>query len=316
MAFAGFHCLLLSVSLLGVLPCSSLHLGERGGKELGEQLGAKVLAADDEVAADAGQNGGKSTFQSSYAEALTAKEMVLVNPAVSKVLQQSNGLAQQLVDKDGLCERRWSSQCPDGWMSTGDGQCAAPSSYGGSCKKVQSFDSLTTAEKQQIAEECKAPWPCEDACSEGHDYSELCPEGWHNAGTGFCEAPADFEAKCATSYNFAEMDLRTRQELAETCGFHWKCQGSCQQDFSKACPDEWSDVPMNPGMCMAPATYTGICSFSISTAGMTADQKAAFARKCAARFPCLDSGAAAPAGAAAHNASPIPDGAVDESGHI
>ena len=28
----------------------------------------------------------------------------------------------------------------------------------GSCKKVQSFSGMTTAQKQQLAEECKAPW--------------------------------------------------------------------------------------------------------------------------------------------------------------
>lgn len=309
MALAGLrHCLLCW--LLCALPCCSLRLGEPGGSALGEQLGGKLLAADDEVAADASQNGGKSTFQRSYADTLTSKETVLVNPAVSKVLQQANGLAQSLVEKDGLCERRWASECPDGWTLTGDGQCAAPTSYGGSCKKVQSFNALSAAARQRTAEECKAPWPCEDACSGGHDYSELCPEGWHDDGTGFCEAPAGFDTKCATSYDFAEMDLRMRQELAQTCGFQWKCQGSCQQDFSKACPDEWQEVPMNPGMCMAPATYTGICSFSVNTTGMTADQKAAFARKCAVKFPCLGLGAAAAAGAGSHNAGPMPDGPV------
>ena len=31
--------------------------------------------------------------------------------------------------------------------------------------------------------------------------------GWHDDGTGFCEAPAGFDTKCATSYDFAEATL-------------------------------------------------------------------------------------------------------------
>merc|ERR1719162_158977 len=45
------------------------------------------------------------------------------------------------------------------------------------------------------------------------------------------------------SAKHAQMNGLKYQELAQTCGFHWKCQGSCQQDFSKACPDEWLEVP-------------------------------------------------------------------------
>lgn len=312
---AAFPRRFFGLMLLLAFPASARSLGGPAGKQLGENLGAKVLAADDEVKADAAQNGGKSSFQSTYAETLTSKEMVLVNPAVNNVLQQANGLAQNLVAKDGLCERRWASECPDGWAVTSDGQCAAPSSYGGACKKIQSFHGMSVAEKQQVAEDCKAPWPCEDECQDGHDYGELCPAGWHDDGNGFCEAPGDFKTPCATSYDFAEMDLRTRQELARTCGFQWKCQGSCQQDFSKACPEEWVEVPMNPGICTAPATYAGICSFSVNTASMTVDQKSAFAQKCAARFPCLGAEDAGATGAVLPGGGePLPEGPLDSAG--
>ena len=36
--------------------------------------------------------------------------------------------------------------------------CFIRSASPGACKRVQSFDSLSVAEKQQIADECKAPW--------------------------------------------------------------------------------------------------------------------------------------------------------------
>merc|ERR1719291_819061 len=44
---------------------------------------------------------------------------------------------------------------------------------------------------------------------------------------------------------------------------------------------------MNPGICMAPATYAGVCSFSINTTDMSGGQKRDFARKCLVQFPCL-----------------------------
>ena len=68
-----------------------------------------------------------------------------------------------------------------GWTLAGQDQCIAPAAYGGTlyscihtaviimvwtvhcsttgaCKRVSSFSGMTLAEKQQIAEECKAPW--------------------------------------------------------------------------------------------------------------------------------------------------------------
>lgn len=279
-------------------------------REVGQQVGANIREANQEVAAEAGQNGGKSDFQTAYAQTLTAKEMVLVNPEVSKVINKVNRLAGSLVEKDGLCERRWEAKCPDGWVLAGNSQCVAPAAYGGACKRVQSFDSLSVAEKQQIADECKAPWPCADDCSEGRDYSELCPQGWTNAGGGFCEAGAGASTDCAASYDFAEMDLKTKEELAKTCGFNWKCNAACDQDFSQTCPDGWNEVPLNPGMCTAPATYAGACSFGVNTAQMTHQQRAAFGAKCAVSWPCLGSGGAAAAGSASQAGAFLPDGPV------
>jgi len=40
---------------------------------------------------EVGQNGGKSDFQDSYADTMASKEMVLVNPEVSKVIRQATG---------------------------------------------------------------------------------------------------------------------------------------------------------------------------------------------------------------------------------
>lgn len=292
-----------------------LRVGQPSGREVGEEVGANLRAADQEVAAEAGQNSGKSEFQRSYGQTLTTEEKVLVNPAVTEVVAKVNQLAGTLVERDGLCERRWEAQCPDGWAVAGNSQCVAPAAYGGACKRVQVFVGKTVAEKQQIAEECKSPWPCQDDCLEGRDYSELCPEGWTDDGGGFCEAPVNFDTDCATSYDFAEMDIKTKEELSQTCGFKWKCKASCEQDFSKTCPKDWSEVPLNPGMCMAPADYAGVCGFSVNVTQMTAEQRAAFGAKCAVSWPCLGARISATA-AATQQAGFMPDGPVASNGQI
>lgn len=309
MAFLGMR-FWLCLGLLQVSSCVHVRAGG-SNREVGQQVGANIREANQEIAAEAGQNNGKSAFQAAYSETLTANEMVLVNPEVSKVINKVNRLAGSLVEKDGLCERRWDAKCPDGWALSGNAQCVAPAAYGGACKRVQSFEGKSIGEKQQIAEDCKAPWPCNDDCAEGRDYTELCPQGWKASGGGFCEASEEHNSECATSYDFGEMDVKTKAELAQTCGFNWRCNGACDQDFSKPCPDGWNEVPLNPGMCTAPATYAGACSFGVNTASMTADQRAAFGAKCAVRWPCSGSASnGSGAAATSHNGGFMPDGPV------
>lgn len=298
-AIAPLRFACLSLCLLG---CSCLHLRTPADKELGQRVGSDLRGAEEEIAAEGNQNRG-TEFQDSYVRALTSKESVLVNPEVSKVIMQTNGLASSMVEKDNFCERRWAAKCPDGWTSVGVDQCVAPAAYGGACAKHMSMmDTKTTPEKREIAEDCKAPWPCEDECADGRDYSELCPEGWTSAGGGFCEASQDSNTPCSRAYDFAEMSIQTKSELGHTCGFNWKCKGDCAQDFSKSCPADWQEVPSNPGTCVAPVTYAGVCSFSVDTSHMSAEQKSAFAAKCAVSFGCLGSdsaGTGAGAGASA-----------------
>lgn len=309
-----------SVSFLCCISCLFLcHVGASALQLFGapgEEVGSSVREANAQVAAEANQNRGRSDFQTSYTETLTAKETVLVNPAVSKVIEQTNRLASTLVARDGLCERRWSAKCPDGWRLTGLDLCAAPASYGGACKTLQTFAGKTVSEKQQIADECKAPWPCQDDCHMGHEYSDACPKGWNDDGGAFCRAPLGFVTKCATLFNFAEMDIKTKQELGLTCGFSWECQSGCEQDFSQPCPQDWTEVLMNPGICTAPTTYPGTCSFSINTTHMTALQKHAFGQKCAVRFPCLSATATSETVAASAQQRLMPDGPIDLQGEI
>jgi CPW-WPC domain-containing protein len=261
---------------------------------------------------EAGQYSGTSEFQTGYGDAISSSMPTLVNPEITKVIEKANRLSASLPEKDPLCDRKWTAKCPDGWILLGEDQCSAVHGlYGGACKTLQSFVGKSVREKQQWAEECKAPWPCNE-CPDGFDYSS-CPEGWsERAGT--CHAPPDFESPCATSYMFGQMDAKTKSELAETCGFNWKCSAACEQDLAAACPAGWE---MIAGLCVAPVTYSGACGFSVNTTSMSAEQKGAFARKCATTFPCLGAAAAADGVAAAESsAGKMIDGAVSSGGRV
>merc|ERR1711976_337847 len=94
-------------------------------------------------------------------------------------------------------------------------------------------------------------------------------------------------SKCMDMYNFDEMSIPDKQEMGAACGWEWPCKTSCLQDYSKQCPETWSEFP---GLCTAPATYAGDCGYSINTTGMTQNQKRAFAVKCVVAFPCRGEG--------------------------
>lgn len=209
----------------------------------------------------------------------------LVNPAVSEVIAQANAAAQhkQMDPAPDACVRNWAVSCPDGWSASGS-TCSAPAGYGGACQRFQSFAESTDLGKSKFAADCKAPWPCQDECDAGRDYAQLCPSSWKEIGDGFCSAPAEAGAKCATMYKFDDMTVDAKQDLAITCSFSWPCKVSCDQDYSSACPEGWTETMAN--LCMAPADYAGECEYSIDTAQMTASQKLAFANKCAVVFPC------------------------------
>jgi len=255
-------------------------------KKLGEKIGSLIRDGDQHMASDVRRGDGEPrAFQASVTDKVDAHHQVLVNPAVSQVIEQANELAENKhVDSEGdACVRNWAHTCPDGWSVSGS-TCVAPESYGGACQRLQSFVKSTVLEKSKFAADCKAPWPCQDQCSEGRSYSETCPASWSDVGGGFCAAPEDGHGKCASLYNFADMTIDEKQALAITCGFEWPCQVSCTQDFDRPCPEGWAEP--TPNLCIAPSSYPGDCEYSINTAGMSTSQKQAFADKCSVAFPC------------------------------
>lgn len=281
----------------------ALHL-----RSLGEELRAGSIRAGNE----ASQNGGKSESQEELASEIDSQSPVLNNAGVSRALTQANQLAATLVEQDDLCEREWSAPCPDGWTLTGS-FCSAPASYSGACAVNMELSSKSIREKAALSSECHFSWPC-TGCPQGREYSG-CPEGWQEAGTGWCKAP--HETACAEQYNFAEMDTGEKQELGQTCGFQWKCKETCQQDFSKACPKDWNELAA--GLCAAPASSSaGICAHGINTTSMTNLQKEAYSKKCAVSWPCFSSAAAAAAAMQAKKqAGFMPDGPISsQTGRI
>merc|ERR1712176_1689169 len=72
---------------------------------------------------------------------------------------------------------------------------------------------------------------------------------------------------------------------------------------------------MNPGLCMAPSTYAGICSYSVNTSAMVWEQKRSYAQKCGANFPCLGNGLEAKSTSDQAHAL-LPDGPVADSGEV
>merc|ERR1711862_591234 len=173
---------------------------------------------------------------------------------------------------DSVCERQWTKPCPDGWDHTGNSVCVAPASYtiSGACRHTQTFTHADARTKLEFSASCAAPWPCDgDACNEGRDY-ESCPTGWADIGDGFCRAPSNVETKCEPTYKFSEIPISTKQELAIACGIEWPCKSSCAPDYRRACPEGWTEVA---GMCAAPVTYSGDCSYSMNTTGMAEKQR-------------------------------------------
>lgn len=127
-----------------------------------------------------------------------------------------------------------------------------------------------------------------DSCPEGRDYDkQLCPRGWSEIGDGFCvrgDVPKT-AAKCGSKYHFAGMNVRDKEDLAASCLLEWPCLESCARDYTARCPEGWAHI--GEGLCTAPPTYAGDCSYSVNTTGMRDRQKLAFENKCSVPFPCL-----------------------------
>ena len=107
-----------------------------------------------------------------------------------------------------------------------------------------------------------------------------CPVGWSTSGNA-CAPPEDYDGLCAAveADALSEVD---KEAFAWKCKASWPCKAACKLDFS-GCPQQWA---YEGGLCMAPASYDGMCSPAMQFASFTAHGKAKWASVCSARWPC------------------------------
>ena len=282
----SFAMLTFSTSFVfDVLTCSQPAEGLRaaGKSEVAESIGDAVKNIDRLYASHFNHGGQQETsaFGESISAGLQSQESVLVNPDVSRVVAEGNGLAAaKVVDDKDTCERNLEASCPSGWLQVGAAHCAAPASYAGGCPRMQSFDGRSVNAKLNFANDCDAPWPCATDCASGIDFDN-CPAGWTDNGDGYCSSAG--ASKCLPSYKFSVMTISQKEQLASVCEFEWPCRGACNQNYDVPCPEGWTSIGDE---CMGPRTYAGDCDFSFTSKGMTSAQKHALADSCGVRFPC------------------------------
>jgi len=210
----------------------------------------------------------------------------LVIPEVSNLVSYANQMMAVKIPSDNVCVRSWQLPCPDGWLLLGT-ICRAPASYTGSCKHLQELQNLDASKKMKFSEDCMAPWPClDDKCPYGRAYHG-CPRGWIATHGDLCEREGQGRTapKCSSRYNFKDMSIAQKQELARVCDLEWECLATCEKDYSKQCPEDWQSMG---DLCFAPPTYEGVCNFRLNAteALNCLSQKIMFETKCVAPFPC------------------------------
>ena len=200
---------------------AAYHLRANGGPRGAEALGAALRAAGAEMAG--GSTDEQAAFRSAFAGEFAAQELVPVNAAVARVVDEANMLASTQHTADGgACARNWEAPCPDGWSAGGNLLCEAPGSYDGGCAKLHSFQSVGVDSRAVFASECSAPWPCADGCAEGRNY-DGCPASWVDSGDGYCSGGGG--GPCLSEYKFDTMSIAHKQELSLSCSIEWPCRG-------------------------------------------------------------------------------------------
>lgn len=121
------------------------------------------------------------------------------------------------------------------------------------------------------------------------DYSQLCPEGWAEAGDGSsCMAPQNYQGQCAGKLDMGGLTPLQKRRQAGRCGAFYACLGACTSDFAKPCPLGWrSDVNHD---CLAPVGYSGPCVGRKNFYAMRQSERELWARTCDVKWPCHKTG--------------------------
>lgn len=254
-----------------------------------QQITEILRAADAAISSDVAR-GNSGSFLEAFSQQMDKDAEVLSSHNVSDAIAKANSVSPDALGRDPLCTRNWQG-CPDGWKSTG-AFCSAPRSYKGGCQHLAALDGVTIEAKRHFAEDCEAPWPCSDHCSDGHEYDgPTCPQGWLADEYGFCvrSGPRDPHSlpACTNRYQFDDLSITDKQYLTALCLIEWPCSTEmCTPDYSVQCPTGWSAVGLHADLCTAPADYAGDCTYEINVTGWRQDEKEAFAVQCGVSYPC------------------------------
>ena len=131
---------------------------------------------------------------------------------------------------NGACAPDFGQLCPDGWVSSGSGSCAAPAAYSGPCVAVADFGRVGAAGKAAFSQACGVRWACGRApvapvvpsggCE--MDFAPACPSGWSGNG-GVCSAPRGYAGPCSVLWVAGAWSDVEKRVVASRCEVQWPC---------------------------------------------------------------------------------------------
>ena len=116
----------------------------------------------------------------------------------------------------GGCPREYAA-CPSGWGFEGQ-ICVPPAEYAGFCGATD-LNGLDAAKKEQFAQMCEAPFPCQDTCAPNFS---VCPAGWRAEG-GNCIAPSGYSGICSSTTSLSALSEAAKASWAAMCGARFPC---------------------------------------------------------------------------------------------
>ena len=129
---------------------------------------------------------------------------------------------------DSACDRDYSSDCPQDFVSVGPihggstSYCAAASTYAGPCDSdVFNFDGYSHSAKARWSSMCLAHWPCKECA---RDVQSPCPRGWgRGTGARTCTSPSHYTGPCRGAVDFAFYNKAMLEEWSSHCDAYWEC---------------------------------------------------------------------------------------------
>lgn len=252
-------------------------------------VGTVVAATASDVTS---REGPSSLLDALLRESGAASDLpaVAVKQVAAAALEKASA-EEGLPQSELACVRDYSGTCPSKWVDEGDGtHCSAPAPYAGPCPSSVRFGGASPLEKSRMAARCGALFPCVGGCVE--DFSAQCPASWVQHGQE-CVAPSTYSFTCVGRERFASLSPGEKEAWARACDVSWPCRAprqeraaeiECAMDFAASpCPSGWR---AEAGDCRAPPDYKGPCAYSYSLDRVSTEGKQAFARVCAAPWPC------------------------------